>query len=160
MWSIEPIRFHSLQIRSRGKARQSVHTSPQNCVCVCACVPYLKVVLSGTAAATGRSGRRWYRLRWAPRAPGGCEDFQTLGTWRWQWCQPYAPTAFTPKGRILVLLSVRGRVGLRTRVQRDGSSMKNLKDPIGNWTRDLSACSVVVDGRLGCNVNTGRKELD
>ena len=32
------------------------------------------------------------------RAPGrwGSQNFQTIGTCRWQGCQPYAPAAFTP----------------------------------------------------------------
>jgi hypothetical protein len=34
-----------------------------------------------------------YRPWQALRLP----DFKTIGTWRWQGCQPYAPTAFTPR---------------------------------------------------------------
>jgi hypothetical protein len=37
-------------------------------------------------ALTGPEGSRRLRL----------PDFKTIGTWRWQGCQPYAPTAFTP----------------------------------------------------------------
>jgi hypothetical protein len=36
---------------------------------------------------TGSEGSRRLRL----------PDFKTLGTWRWQACQPYALTAFTPR---------------------------------------------------------------
>jgi hypothetical protein len=25
------------------------------------------------------------------------QDFKTIGTWRWQGCQPYAQAAFTPR---------------------------------------------------------------
>jgi hypothetical protein len=35
---------------------------------------------------TGRESSRRFRL----------PDFKTIGTWRWQDCQPYAQTAFTP----------------------------------------------------------------
>ena len=35
-------------------------------------------------------------------------DFKTIGTSRWQACQPYAPAAFTPLEICLVLISVRG----------------------------------------------------
>jgi len=38
-----------------------------------------------TQAWTGPEGSR--RLRFP--------DFETLGTWRWQGCQPYGPAAFT-----------------------------------------------------------------
>jgi hypothetical protein len=37
-------------------------------------------------ASTGPEGSR--RL--------GFPDFNTVGTWKWQGCQPYAPAAFTP----------------------------------------------------------------
>jgi len=36
-------------------------------------------------AWTGHEGCRRFRL----------PDFKTIGTWRWQGCQPYAPAAFT-----------------------------------------------------------------
>jgi hypothetical protein len=38
----------------------------------------------------------------------GLQDYQTVGTLRWQGGQPYAPTAFTPQKRSPVLISVRG----------------------------------------------------
>ena len=38
-------------------------------------------------AWTGPEGSRMLRL----------PDFQTIGTWKWQGCQPYAPAAFTPQ---------------------------------------------------------------
>jgi hypothetical protein len=33
-------------------------------------------------------------------------DFKTIGTWKWQGCQPYVPAAFTPREIFLVLISV------------------------------------------------------
>jgi hypothetical protein len=36
---------------------------------------------------TGSEGSRRLRL----------PDLKTIGTWRWQGCQPYAPAAFTPR---------------------------------------------------------------
>jgi hypothetical protein len=38
-------------------------------------------------ALTGPEGSRRFRL----------PDFKTIGTSRWQGCQPYAPAAFTPR---------------------------------------------------------------
>jgi len=38
-------------------------------------------------AWTGPEGSRRFRL----------PEFMTIGTWRWQGCQPYAPAAFTPR---------------------------------------------------------------
>jgi hypothetical protein len=34
------------------------------------------------------------------------QNFKTIGTWRWQGCQPYAPAAFTPQKLYLILISV------------------------------------------------------
>jgi len=88
-------------------------------------------------AWTGPKGSRRLRL----------PDFKTIGTWRWQGCQPYASAAFTtppPPGNIpgthfcwrlsqLQGHSAAGRI----------MSMKNFNDTIGNRTRHLPACSAV-----------------
>jgi len=42
-------------------------------------------------------------------------DFNAIGTWKWQCCQPYAPTAFTPQK--LFLIAVRGWVEPRATVR-------------------------------------------
>jgi hypothetical protein len=52
-------------------------------------------------------------------------DFKTIGTWRWQGCQSYAPAAFIP----------------RALVRPEGLSMKKSSDTIGNRTRDLPVCT-------------------
>jgi len=84
-------------------------------------------------AWTGPEGSRSLRL----------PDFKTVGTWRWQGCQPYASATFTP-GNIPGTHfcsrlsrpqghSVAGRI----------MSMKNSNDTIGNRTCDLPTCSAV-----------------
>jgi hypothetical protein len=53
--------------------------------------------MSNGKAWTGPEGSRRLRL----------SDFKTIGTWRWQGCQAYAPAAFIPQKIFLVLISVR-----------------------------------------------------
>ena len=63
-------------------------------------------------------------------------DFKTIGTKRWWGCQPYAPAAITPRKYSwypFLLEAVRRFM-----------SMKNSIDIIKNRTRDLQACSAVL----------------
>ena len=63
-----------------------------------------------------------YRPGQALRVPGRLRfpDFKTIGTGRWQGCQPYAPAALYPQEIFPVLISVRGWVDPRATVRPEG----------------------------------------
>jgi hypothetical protein len=71
-------------------------------------------------------------------------DFQTIGTWIWCVCQPYAPGAFTPQEIFLVLISVRGRIDSSATVRPEGLFQWRIAmTPSGITTRDIPACGAV-----------------
>jgi hypothetical protein len=84
-------------------------------------------------ALTGPEGSRRLRL----------PDFKTIGTWRWQGCQPCSQAAFIPRkyswylflleAELLPGHSAAGRITL----------MKHFNDTIGNRSRYLPVCSAV-----------------
>jgi hypothetical protein len=69
-----------------------------------------KVKLSLYRPIQGLGGSRRMRL----------PDFETVGTWRWRGCQPYASAAFTPHEIGLVLISVKSCVDPRAIVRPEG----------------------------------------
>jgi hypothetical protein len=58
--------------------------------------------------------------------------------------KPYAPAAFTPRTKLLVLISAEGWLDPQDRsAARRIMSMKNSNETIANRTRDLPACNAV-----------------
>jgi hypothetical protein len=79
-------------------------------------------------AFTGPEGSRRLRL----------SDFKTIGTWRWQGCQPYAPVAVTPRKYSWYSFLLETGHSAAGRMP-----MKNSNETIGNRSRDLPVCSPV-----------------
>jgi hypothetical protein len=76
----------------------------------------------------------------------GSHIFSRQSAHKWLWrCLHYAAAALYSWGRVLVLVSVRGWVDTRAIVRLEGlGKLKKSNDLIGNRTRDLLACSIVL----------------
>lgn len=62
----------------------------------------------------------------------------------WQCCQLYAPVAYTPKEKNLVIIYVRGfSQPLGHIAVGNIKSMNNVSDPNGNRTRGLPTCNTI-----------------
>jgi hypothetical protein len=105
------------------------HDSQQQLAWLWHCKPSWKYVTIRTSRRcrscfelTEKVKQSLYRSGQALRVPGGIgfQNFQTIGTFRWEDCQPYAPAAFTSQEIFLVLSSVRGWVNHRTTVWPEG----------------------------------------
>ena len=98
------------------------------------CVFHVKGKAILLQAWTGPEGSRRFRLPF----------FNTISTWRWLGCQPYALAAFTPLkySWYSILLEMRSQSqghSLAGRIM----SMKNSSETIGNRTHALPTCSAV-----------------
>jgi hypothetical protein len=67
---------------------------------------------------------------------------QSAHRWR-QGCQPYAPAAFYPPGRFLILFSVRGSIDPMAIVRLEGLGQLKKFTSSGSRTGNLPACSIV-----------------
>jgi hypothetical protein len=62
-------------------------------------------------------------------------DFKTVGTWRLQGCQPYAPANFTPQKIFLVLISVRVWVDTKAIAMQKASYIILREENRYNWKK-------------------------
>jgi hypothetical protein len=79
----------------------------------------------------------------ALRVPAGWGS-ETIGTWTWQGYQPYALAAFTPENIVGTHFCERLSRPQGHSAAGRFMSMKKSSDTIGNRSRDLSVCSIVV----------------
>jgi len=84
-------------------------------------------------AWTGPEGSRGMRL----------PDFKTVGTWRWEGCQTYAPAAFTPRKYSCYSFLLEAESTPGTQCGRKDYVDEKFQWHIGNRTRDHTVCSAV-----------------
>jgi hypothetical protein len=85
-------------------------------------------------ALTGPEGSRRWRI----------PDFKTIGTWRWQGYQPYAPAAFTPRKYSWYSFLLEAESTPESQCGREDYVNEKFNDTIGNRPRDLPVCSAVL----------------
>ena len=127
--------------------KKAVHYTPTNlflCIisvcCLCTYMQSLSAVyitLKVSKALLSHYGPG--QALWTPDG-WGSQNFQKIGTWRWQGLQLYPPAAFNPQKYPQYSFLLRLSQPQDHIVARRVKLMKDPNDSIGNQTCDLLAC--------------------